>query len=53
MEDKIFESLAYAVPAIVTGAVAYFMFSGFVKQGTQEKQQTVFLNCTALVWRCV
>ncbi len=38
MEDKIFESLAYAVPAIVTGAVAYFMFSGFVKQGTQEKK---------------
>ena len=38
MEDKIFEALAYAIPSIVTGAVAYFIFSGFVKQGTQEKK---------------
>ncbi len=38
MEDKIFESLAYAVPAIVTGAVAYFIFTGFLKQGNQEKK---------------
>lgn len=38
MEDKIFESLAYTVPAIVTGAVAYFIFAGFLKQGNQEKK---------------
>ena len=38
MEDKILEGLAYAIPAVVTGAVAYFIFSGFIKQGTQEKK---------------
>ena len=38
MEDKIFEGLAYAIPALVTGGVAFFIFSGFIKQGTQEKK---------------
>lgn len=38
MEDKILEGLAYAIPSIVTGAVAYFIFSGFIKQGNQEKK---------------
>lgn len=38
MEDKILEGLAYAIPALVTGGVAYFIFSGFIKQGTQEKK---------------
>lgn len=38
MEDKILEGLSYALPAIITGAVAYFMFSGFIKQGNQEKK---------------
>ena len=38
MEDKILEGLAYALPALVTGGVAYFIFSGFIKQGTQEKK---------------
>ena len=38
MEDKILEGLAYAIPSIVTGAVAYFIFSGFIKQGTSEKK---------------
>jgi hypothetical protein len=38
MEDKIFESLAYVIPALVTGGVAYFMFSGFLKQGNEEKK---------------
>jgi hypothetical protein len=38
MEDKLIEGLAYAIPAIVTGAVAYFIFSGFIKQGNQEKK---------------
>ena len=30
MEDKILESIAYTIPAIVTGAVAYFILSGFI-----------------------
>lgn len=38
MEDKILEGLAYAIPSIVTGAVAYFIFSGFIKQGNSEKK---------------
>jgi len=38
MEDKILEGLAYAIPSLVTGAVAYFIFSGFIKQGNQEKK---------------
>lgn len=38
MEDKIFEGLAYAIPALVTGGVAYFIFSGFLKQGNNEKK---------------
>ena len=38
MEEKIFDALAYAIPSIVTGAVAYFIFSGFIKHGTQEKK---------------
>lgn len=38
MEDKIIEGLAYALPALVTGGVAYFIFSGFLKQGNSEKK---------------
>jgi len=38
MEDKILEGLAYAIPALVTGGVAYFIFSGFLKQGNAEKK---------------
>ncbi|MFD2567519.1 DUF7935 family protein [Pseudotenacibaculum haliotis] len=38
MEDKIIEGLAYALPALVTGGVAYFIFSGFLKQENSEKK---------------
>ncbi|TYP99186.1 hypothetical protein C7447_102506 [Tenacibaculum adriaticum] len=38
MEDKIIEGLAYALPALVTGAVAYFMFNSFVQQDNNEKK---------------
>ncbi len=38
MEYKILEGLNYALPSLVTGAVAYFMFSGFVKHDTNEKK---------------
>jgi hypothetical protein len=41
MEDKVLESIAYLLPAIVTGLVAYFMFSGFIKHSLTEKRMEV------------
>ncbi|APZ47210.1 hypothetical protein BW723_13360 [Polaribacter reichenbachii] len=38
MEDKILESIAYILPAAVTGFVAYYMFNGFLKQQNTEKK---------------
>lgn len=38
MEDKILESIAYILPAAVTGFVAYYMFNGFLKQQNIEKK---------------
>lgn len=38
MEDKIFEGLAYALPALVTGGIAYYMMSAFVKQNNNDKK---------------
>ncbi|QNM86482.1 hypothetical protein H9W90_05005 [Polaribacter pectinis] len=38
MEDKILESIAYILPAAVTGFVAYYMFNGFIKNKNSEKQ---------------
>lgn len=38
MEDKIIEGLLYTLPAVVTGAVAFYIFNGFLKQNTQEKK---------------
>ena len=32
MEDKILESIAYILPALVTGGIAYYMFKQFLKQ---------------------
>ncbi len=44
MEDKILEGLAYAIPALVTGGVAYFIFSGFLKQDSREKKLEMLAN---------
>ena len=44
MEDKILESIAYTTPAIVTGAVAYFILSGFIKQDHREKKLELLAN---------
>ena len=44
MEDKIIESIAYILPAIVTGLVAYFMFNGFIKQQDSEKKMTLLAD---------
>ena len=38
MVDKIIEGFAYALPALVTGGVAYFMFSAFTKQDNNERK---------------
>jgi hypothetical protein len=37
MEDKLLESIAYILPAAVTGFVAYYMFKGFIKNQNSEK----------------
>ena len=41
MEDKILESIAYILPAAVTGLVAYYMFTGFLNQKNKDKQLDV------------
>ena len=41
MEDKLLESIAYVLPAVVTGFVAYYMFNGFTKQQNVEKKLTL------------
>jgi len=38
MEDKILEGIGYAIPALVTGAVAYFVMSSLRNQDTSEKK---------------
>lgn len=37
MEDKILESIAYILPAAVTGFVAYYMFNGFLINQVSKK----------------
>lgn len=44
MEDKIVESLAYVLPALVTGAVAYYMFSSFKKQEDNDSKFNALIN---------
>ena len=41
MEDKLLESVAYILPAIVTGLVAYYFFNSFLKQGNHEKKLAI------------
>ncbi|MGY8909143.1 MAG: DUF7935 family protein [Flavobacteriales bacterium] len=38
MEDKIFESIAYILPAAVTGFVAYYMFNSYIKSQNSERK---------------
>lgn len=44
MEDKILESFAYVLPALVTGGVAYLFFKSLIKKGTHEKSIEVLVN---------
>ncbi|WP_369049214.1 hypothetical protein [Tenacibaculum sp. UWU-22] len=38
MENKIIEALSYTLPAVVTGFVAYYFFSGFITYSNNEKK---------------
>jgi hypothetical protein len=38
MENQLLESIAYILPAAVTGVVAYYMFNGFLKNQNSEKK---------------
>ena len=38
MEESILQGIGYAIPALVTGAVAYFVMSGLRNQETNEKK---------------
>lgn len=38
MEDKFLESIAYILPAVVTGFVAQYMFKGFLQQQNNDKK---------------
>ena len=44
MEDKLLESIAYILPAGVTGLVAYYMFTGFIKQQNSEKKLALLVQ---------
>lgn len=44
MEDKLLEGLAFALPALVTGGVAYFMFSSFLQRDENEKKFDALIN---------
>jgi len=44
MESKIIEGLAYALPALVTGRVAYFILGAFIKQDNNEKKFETLIN---------
>jgi len=39
MEESILQGIGYAIPALVTGAVAYFVMSGLRNQETHEKKK--------------
>ena len=38
MEDKFLESIAYILPATVTGLIAFYMFKGLLKQQNNQKK---------------
>ena len=38
MDDKILDSIAYILPAVVTGFVAYYMFKGFLTEQNNKRK---------------
>lgn len=56
MEDILLEGLMYALPALVTGAIAFYFFSGYIKQThhlsemdmlTEKKKQSLPIKLQA------
>lgn len=44
MEEIFANGIAYALPAIATGAVAYFMFSAFLERDEKEEKFKALIN---------
>lgn len=44
MEEQIIQGIAYALPAIATAGVAYFMFSAFLEKDDNEKKFNALIN---------
>ena len=44
MEEKIIESIAYTLPAIVTGAIAYYMFKEFINNHNSDRKLDLLME---------
>ena len=44
MEEKIIESIAYTLPAIVTGAIAYYMFKEFINNHNSDRKLDLLMK---------
>lgn len=44
MEKQLLEGISYALPALVTGGVAYFIFSGLIKHDNNDKKLTMLME---------
>ncbi|TCI90577.1 DUF7935 family protein [Tenacibaculum sp. M341] len=44
MQEKLIEGLAFALPALITGGVAFFMFSSFLQRDENEKKMEALIN---------
>ncbi|CAM1366980.1 conserved hypothetical protein [Tenacibaculum litopenaei] len=44
MKEQILEGIAYAIPSLVTGGVAYYILSAFIANNQKEKQVRLMLE---------
>ncbi len=44
MQEKLIEGLSFALPALITGGVAFFMFSSFLQRDENEKKMEALIN---------
>lgn len=44
MQEKLIEGFAFALPALITGGVAFFMFSSFLQRDENEKKMEALIN---------
>jgi hypothetical protein len=49
MEESILQGIGYAIPALVTGAVAYFVMSGLRNQDTNEANRRFFRSIFTII----